>query len=112
MEVEIVYYALSNVYTNLPLALTAGTGAPDVCLVENSHLAEYVPRGGLLDLTDRVQPYIDQMNDYKWADCTKDGRYSCLPWDSGRALLPTQRVREGRAAVRSRVREQPGRDLG
>ncbi len=87
IEVEIVYYAPSDVYTNLPLALTAGTGAPDVCLVENSHLAEYVHMGGLLDLTDRVQPYIDQMNDYKWADCTKDGRYYCMPWDSGPVVL-------------------------
>lgn len=87
VQVEIVYYAPQDVYTNLPLALTAGTGAPDVCLVENSHLAEYVYMGGLLDLTDRVQPYIDQMNDYKWADCTKDGRYYCMPWDSGPVVL-------------------------
>jgi len=87
IEVEIVYHSPQDVYTSLPLALTAGTGAPDVCLVENSHLAEYVHMGGLLDLTDRVQPYIDQMNDYKWADCTKDGSYYCLPWDSGPVVM-------------------------
>jgi lactose/L-arabinose transport system substrate-binding protein len=87
IEVEIVYYAPTDVYTNLPLALTAGEGAPDVCLVENSHLAEYVHLGGLLDLTDRVQPYLDKMNDYKWYDCEKDGKYYCLPWDSGPVVM-------------------------
>jgi len=87
IEVEIVYHAPQDVYTSLPLALTAGTGAPDVCLVENSHLAEYVDMGGLLDLTDRVQPYVDQVNDYKWAECEKDGHYYCLPWDSGPVVM-------------------------
>lgn len=87
IEVEVVYYAPSDVYTNLPLALTAGEGAPDVSLVENSHLAQYVHMGGLLDLTDRVQPYVDQVNDYKWYDCEMDGRYYCLPWDSGPVVM-------------------------
>ena len=87
VEVEIVYYAPADVYTNLPLAFSAGTGAPDVCLVENSHLAEYVQMGGLLDLTARVQPYLDKMNAYKWYDCELDGQYYCLPWDSGPVVM-------------------------
>jgi lactose/L-arabinose transport system substrate-binding protein len=87
VTVEITYYAPADVYTNLPLALTAGEGAPDVSLVENSHVAEYVHLGGLLDLTDRVQPYLDQMNEYKWHDCEKDGRYYCMPWDSGPVVM-------------------------
>lgn len=87
IEVEIVYYSPPDVYTNLPLALTAGEGAPDVCLVENSHLAEYVHLGGLLDLTERVRPYLDKVNEYKWYDCEKDGRYYCLPWDSGPVVM-------------------------
>lgn len=87
ITVEIVYYGPSDVYTNLPLALTAGEGAPDVCLVENSHVSEYVHLGGLLDLTDRVKPYLDKVNEYKWWDCEKDGRYYCLPWDSGPVVL-------------------------
>jgi ABC-type glycerol-3-phosphate transport system substrate-binding protein len=86
-EVEITYYAPNDVYTNLPLALTAGEGACDVCLVENSHISEYVHLGGLLDLTELVQPYLDIMNDYKWADCELDGRYYCMPWDSGPVVM-------------------------
>jgi lactose/L-arabinose transport system substrate-binding protein len=87
IEVEIQYYGPNEVYTNLPLALIAGEGAPDVCLVENSHLAEYVELGGLLDLSDRVAPFIEKMNDYKWFDCTKDGKYYCMPWDSGPVVM-------------------------
>jgi len=69
VEVEVVYHAPQDVYTNLPLAITAGQGAPDVCLVENSHIAEYVHMGGLLDLTDRLKPYMDNIVEYKMSDC-------------------------------------------
>ena len=86
IEVEIVYMGTGDVYTQLPLALTAGTGAGDVVLVENSHMGGFVHMGegaGLLDLTDKVAPYIDRVNDYKWLDCELDGKYYCMPWDSG-----------------------------
>ncbi|MFQ5873410.1 MAG: ABC transporter substrate-binding protein [Dehalococcoidia bacterium] len=87
IEVEIEYYGPNEVYTNLPLALIAGEGAPDVCLVENSHLSEYVHLGGLLDLTDMVQPYLDNIVEYKMYDCEKDGKYYCMPWDGGPVVM-------------------------
>jgi lactose/L-arabinose transport system substrate-binding protein len=87
VEVEIVYYSPQDVYTNLPLAIMAGQGAPDVSLVENSHIAEYVHQGGLLDLTDRLQPYMDNIVEYKMSDCLMDGRYYCVPWDGGPVVL-------------------------
>jgi lactose/L-arabinose transport system substrate-binding protein len=87
IEVEIVEYAPADVYQKLPLALSAGTGAPDVSLVENSHLAQLVDLGGLADLTERVTPYLDKMNQYKWYDAAKDGKYYAMPWDSGPVVL-------------------------
>ncbi|NIS79271.1 MAG: extracellular solute-binding protein [Anaerolineales bacterium] len=90
IEVEFMITDPADVYTNLPLAFTAGEGLPDVSLVENSHLAQFVHMGGgagLMDLTDRVAPYIDKMNAYKWTDCTLDGKYYCLPWDSGPVVM-------------------------
>jgi len=87
IEVEIEYYGPNEVYTNLPLALIAGEGAPDVSLVENSHLAEYVHLGGLLDLTDMIQPYLDNIVEYKMYDCEKDGKYYCMPWDGGPVVM-------------------------
>lgn len=90
IEVEFVITDPGDVYTNLPLAITAGQGLPDVALVENSHLAQIVYMGGgagLLDLSDKVTPYLEKMNDYKWTDCTLDGKYYCMPWDSGPVVL-------------------------
>jgi len=87
IEVEIVYHAPADVYTNLPLAITAGQGAPDVSLVENSHMAEYVYQGGLLDLTDTLKPYMDNIVPFKMTDCEKDGKYYCVPWDGGPVVL-------------------------
>jgi lactose/L-arabinose transport system substrate-binding protein len=87
IEVEIVSYSPGDVYTNLPLAITAGEGAPDVCLVENSHLAQFVHMGGLLDLTEHVQPYLDNIVEYKMYDCEMDGKYYCMPWDGGPVVM-------------------------
>lgn len=83
IKVEIVEYSPTDVYQKLPLALSAGAGAPDVSLVENSHLAQFVNLGGLTDLTDRLKPYMDKMNKYKWFDAEKGGKYYAMPWDSG-----------------------------
>src|SRR5215212_8869098 len=83
VQVEVVEYAPTDVYQKLPLALQAGTGAPDISLVENSHLAQIVALGGLTDMTEWVTPYVDKMNAYKWADAELDGKYYAMPWDSG-----------------------------
>ncbi len=83
VDVEIVEYAPTDVYQKLPLALQASTGAPDISLVENSHLAQIVALGGLTDMTEWVTPYVDKMNAYKWADAKLDDKYYAMPWDSG-----------------------------
>jgi lactose/L-arabinose transport system substrate-binding protein len=83
VTIDYVEYAPADLYQKLPLALQAGTGAPDVACVESSHLAQFVALGGLTDLTDRVTPYLDKINTYKWADAMADGKYYAMPWDSG-----------------------------
>lgn len=83
IQVEWVVYNPQDVYQKLPLALQAGTGGPDVAYVENSRIANYVKLGGLADLTERVKPYLDKVNRYKWADGMKDGKYYAMPLDSG-----------------------------
>ena len=87
VNIEITYYAPGDVYTNFPLALTAGTGACDVCLIESSNLARFVHMGGLLDLTEQLEPYFDVMNAYRWQDAEMDGRYYAMPWDSGPVVM-------------------------
>ncbi len=83
IQVEWVIYNPQDVYQKLPLAIQAGTGAPDVAYVENSHIANYVKLGGFTDLTSRVKPYLDKVNKYKWQDGMKDGKYYAMPLDSG-----------------------------
>lgn len=87
VQVEWVTYDPKAVYQKLPLALSAGTGAPDVAYVEDSHLTKFVYLGGLMDLTDRVKPYINQFNAYKWLPGQKDGKYYSMPLDSGPVVL-------------------------
>ncbi len=87
VEVEIQEYNPSDVYVNFPLALTAGESDPDVVLIESSHLSEIVALGGLLDLTDKVTPYVEQVNAYRWPDATLDGKIYAMPWDSGPVVL-------------------------
>jgi lactose/L-arabinose transport system substrate-binding protein len=87
IQVEVVTYKAGDTYQNLQLALTSGQGAPDVVQIENSHLAGFVDLGGLTDLTDRVKPYLDKMNAYKWVDAQKDGKYYAMPWDSGPVVM-------------------------
>lgn len=83
VEIEVVEYTPADVYQKLPLALQSGTGAPDISLVENSHLAKFVALGGLTDMTEWVTPYLDKMNAYKWSDAKLDDKYYAMPWDSG-----------------------------
>lgn len=87
VEVEIQEYNPSDVYVNFPLSLTAGESDPDVVLIESSHLSEIVALGGLLDLTDKVAPYVDQVNAYRWPDATLDGKIYAMPWDSGPVVM-------------------------
>lgn len=83
VEVEYVIQDPATTYQNLQLAVSAGSGAPDVSVIEDSHLAQFVQLGALADITDQVAPYVPFMNAYKWQAATLDGRRYAMPWDSG-----------------------------
>jgi lactose/L-arabinose transport system substrate-binding protein len=87
VKINYVEMATGDVYQKLPLAITAGTGAPDFACVESSHLAQMVALGGLTDLTAEVQPYVSQMNTFKWSDAMANGKYYAMPWDSGPVVM-------------------------
>lgn len=80
---NVVKYQSSDTYQNFQLAVSAGEGAPCVIQLENSNLAQFVKQGALADITDKVQPYLDKMNKFKWTDAMLDGKYYAMPWDSG-----------------------------
>lgn len=87
INVEWINYGSGDTYQNLQLAIIAGEGGPDIVQIENSHLAQFVELGGLTDLTDQVEPYLDIMNEFKWETAEKDGKYFAMPWDSGPVVL-------------------------
>ena len=88
VEIETIVYQAGDTYQNLQLACSAGQGAPDVVQIENSNLAGFVAlEGCLADLTEQVEPMLEDFNDYKWLDAELDGRYYAVPWDSGPVVL-------------------------
>lgn len=83
IQVEYVPRPPADTYQQLQLAASAGSGGPDIALIEDSHLAQYAELGVLADVTDRVSPYFDKMNSYKWPPAQVDDRTYAMPWDSG-----------------------------
>ncbi len=73
----------SDTYRNIQLAITAGTGAPDLSVIEDSHISQYVQLGALADITDWVKPYVSKIVSYKWTWISKSNRYYAMPWDPG-----------------------------
>jgi lactose/L-arabinose transport system substrate-binding protein len=83
ITLEYVVAPPADTYRNLQLAVSAGSGAPDISVIEDSHLAQFVELEALADITDQVTPYVPLMNAYKWQQAQRDGRYYAMPWDSG-----------------------------
>lgn len=83
ITLEYVQRETAATYQQIQLAVTAGAGAPDIAVIEDSHLAQFAQLGVLADITDRVEPYVSEVNDYKWGQATVDGHYYAMPWDSG-----------------------------
>lgn len=84
IEVQFVDYTSSDVYQNLGLAISAGSGAPDIAQVESSHVVGFLEMDGLTDLTPWVEnSFRNSMSEFKWANAEREGRYYAMPWDSG-----------------------------
>jgi ABC-type glycerol-3-phosphate transport system substrate-binding protein len=83
IDVEYLARQTADVYQQIQLAASAGTGFPDVSVIEDSHLAQFASLGILADISDKVQPYIPQFNQYRWQQAMADGKYYAMPWDSG-----------------------------
>jgi lactose/L-arabinose transport system substrate-binding protein len=83
IELKYVVRSPSETYRQIQLTISAGSGAPDVSLVEDSHLAQFVKLGALADVTSRVKPYRKLISAYRWKEATRNGRIYAMPWDGG-----------------------------
>lgn len=99
ITVKYVVKPPADTYRNIQLALSAGSGAPDISVIEDSHLAQFVKLGGLADLTDLVKPYMGKINAYRWGPATRNGHVYAMPWDSGPVAVFYRRDVFSRAGV-------------
>lgn len=87
IQLNYVLRPTPDTYQQIQLAAVAGGGLPDISNVEDSHLRQFLELGILYDLTDRVEPYLPLMNEFKWGHVEGDGRYYGMPNDSGPVAL-------------------------
>jgi lactose/L-arabinose transport system substrate-binding protein len=87
IQLNYVLRPTGDVYQQIQLAAVAGGGLPDVSNIEDSHLRQFMELGILHDITDRVEPYVPFMNEFKWRHVEMDGRYYAMPNDSGPVAL-------------------------
>jgi len=87
IKLDVQMMPTADEHTKLLAALAAGTGAPDVAMIEINNIDKFVAKGGLVNLLDEpfnAGVYEKDMVPYKWAQATTpDGRLVAFPWDIG-----------------------------
>lgn len=76
-----------DTYQQLQLAVAAGSGAPDVTVVEDAVLPKFIELGAFADITQQVGPLAKQLNRFKLKIATSEGKVYAMPWDSGPVVL-------------------------
>lgn len=89
VEVELVFTDTTAHHQSLQTALAAGSGAPDVAMVEGAYIAQYRNSSALTNLYDfGAEELKDDFVDFKWNQAISDDgtRMVALPWDLGPTL--------------------------
>jgi len=86
VKVKTIFVPFEDLHNNLQTTLAAGSGAPDVALVEFGQFPRYTSGGVLTDLLQApfdAGKYKDQVSDYNWARWSSlDGKQLLgMPWD-------------------------------
>lgn len=91
VKVEFVDYALTDTLSKLQTALNAGSGAPDLAMVEDKSLP-VVWNKGLYDVSPCIKPYKKDFPAFKWARITRsDGTLSAVPWEINPGIVTYRR---------------------
>lgn len=81
VKVKFVDYSLEDTPVKLQTALNAGTGAPDLAMIEDKTLPT-VWNNGLYDLSDCLKPYQADFPAFKWSRIQRpDGTLTAAPWE-------------------------------
>lgn len=90
VEVELVFTDTTAHHQSLQTSLAAGSGAPDVAMVEGAYIAQYKNSLALCDLNQfGAQDYKDDFGPFKWNQAISDDgtRMVAIPWDLGPTLF-------------------------
>ena len=89
VKIEVTDFGLDDNHARLLAAFTAGTGAPDIAMIQNEFVATvWGSDGGLLDLSDKMKPLAKYYAPEAISKVTDtDGHIWGLPWDIGPAIL-------------------------
>lgn len=90
IEVELVFTDTTAHHQSLQTSLAAGSGAPDVAMVEGAYIAQYKNSLALCDLNQfGAQDYADDFGPFKWNQAISDDgtRMVAIPWDLGPTLF-------------------------
>ncbi len=90
IEVELSFTDTTAHHQALQTSLAAGSGAPDVAMVEGAYIAQYKNSTALCDLNQfGAQDYAKDFGPFKWNQAISDDgtRMVAIPWDLGPTLL-------------------------
>jgi len=73
-------------HMRLLTAMAARRGGPDIAPLEGVNSNQYAGRG-LVDLTEKLEPYRDQFPAVKWGEGYSNGRQYGVPYDVGPTVI-------------------------
>lgn len=74
----------STEYTKFSTAVQAGSGAPDVVMLETQVVPSYIAQGALVNLSEQGADSVrDNYPEGAWADVSRDGAAYAIPVDGG-----------------------------
>lgn len=83
IKIEWVNYPPAEVANQMTIAIQGGSGGPDLGITENASMAKLVELDGLMDLTQKLEPFKAEMNAPALKEGTKEGKLYSVPWDVG-----------------------------
>jgi lactose/L-arabinose transport system substrate-binding protein len=81
IKIRVVEIPYEDANKKFNLAISSGTGFPDIWDAEAKVSNQFIKSGALLDITDKAKKYKNEFSDYKWPEVMNNGRIYGLPWD-------------------------------
>lgn len=82
VEINVVLIPWDEQAPKYQAAMASGD-VPDAFLIDDDQMHAFIESGGLMDLTEYIAPYRDDVAPFKMNFCTREDTIFCVPWDSG-----------------------------